>query len=117
MANNTRGVGFEIPDSWPKWNKVCGAKRRKGAGTCRLKAVIGCKRCRFHGSGGEKAKELGILKYLAWIIVGQNIEMPVEQACTIAFAVFAEAVLKNGAGTVDQQIKAALWMTQALDKS
>lgn len=41
--------------------------------------------------------------------------MPVEQACRVALSVFAEAVLKQGKGTVDQQFKAALWITQLID--
>ena len=106
--------GFEIPASWPRWNKVCGAKRRNGE-PCALHAVIGNARCRFHGGGGRANKELGQIKYLCWIITGAE-NMPVALACKVSFAVFAEAVLKNGAGTPEQQIKAALWLTQLVDE-
>jgi hypothetical protein len=105
---------FEIPDNWPSWNKVCGAKRRNGK-SCALKAVVGCPRCRFHGSGGQANADLGQLRYLCWVITGGPQNMPVEHACRVALAVFAEAVLKQGKGTPDQQMKAALWLTQALD--
>lgn len=40
--------------------------------------------------------------------------MPVTYAATVALAVFAEAVLKRGEGTQDQQYKAALWLTGVL---
>jgi hypothetical protein len=71
--------------------------------------------CRFHGSGGEANRSLGQLRYLAWVICGGPQDVPVEAACRIAFAVYAERVLKQGAGTTDQQYKAALWMTNVLD--
>lgn len=105
---------FEVPPHWPKWNKVCGAKLRKRSGTCRLKAVPGMPTCKFHGSGGSKNKELGQLRYLCWIITGGPQDMPVEHACRVAFAVFAEAVLNRGKGTVDQQMKAAMMLTSLL---
>lgn len=41
--------------------------------------------------------------------------MPVEHACRVAFAVYAEAVLNRGRGTPDQQMKAALVLTRLLD--
>lgn len=105
-----------IPESWPKWNKVCGAQRKKGRiGKCANKAVQGMPTCRFHGSGGEVNRRLGQLRYLAWVICGGPQDVPVEQACRIAFAVYAEMIMKQGVGTVDQQLKAALWLTQYLD--
>lgn len=107
---------FEVPRDWPTWNKVCGAQRRKGQGTCSLKAVIGNPRCRFHGSGGARNKELGELRYLCWVITGGPQNMPVEQACRVALAVFAEAVLNKGKGTLKQQINAAMWITSLLDR-
>lgn len=42
--------------------------------------------------------------------------MPVEMACRIALAVFAEAVLNQGKGTLQQQMKAAMWMTKLLER-
>ena len=71
--------------------------------------------CRFHGSGGQRNKELGQLRYLCWIITGGPQDMPVEHACRVAFAVYAEAVLNRGRGTPDQQMKAALVLTRLLD--
>jgi hypothetical protein len=108
-------ANFEIPKGWPSWNKTCGAKRRDGK-VCMQKAIIGNPRCRFHGSGGAVNKELGQLRYLAWVITGGPQNMPVEFACRIAFAVFAEAVLKQGKGTAQQQMKAAMWLTQLIDR-
>lgn len=112
MARSVAEGRINVPESWPKWNKICGANLRKRSGTCGQKAVIGMPTCRFHGSGGEKNRELGQLRYLCWIICGGPQDMPVELACRVAFAVYAEAVLNRGLGTVDQQMKAALWLTQ-----
>lgn len=105
---------FDVPPSWPNWNKVCGVQRRKGRGACKLKCVVGMPTCKFHGSGGQRNKELGQLRYLCWIITGGPQNMPVEHACRIALAVFAEAVLNQGKGTLDQQMKAALVLTKLL---
>lgn len=107
---------MQLPPHWPRWNKVCGVERRKNRGKCGLKAVIGMPTCRFHGSGGEKNRRLGQLRYLAWIICGGPQDLPVEMACRIAFAVYAERVFKQGAGSIDQQMKAALWLTQLIDE-
>ncbi len=107
---------FDIPDHWPKWNKVCGAKLRKREGTCRKYAVVGCPRCKYHGSGGVRNKQIGQLRYLAWIICGGPQDIPVEHACTIALAVFTEQVFNQGAGTIDQQMKAAMWMTSLIEQ-
>lgn len=106
---------FHIPPHWPKWGKVCGAKLKKREGTCRRWAVVGNARCKYHGSGGQAAADLGQLRYLAWIITGGPQDMPVEHACRISFAVFAEAVFNQGIGTVDQQMKAAFWLTSLID--
>ena len=106
---------FDIPDHWPKWNKVCGAKLKKREGTCRRWAVVGNARCKYHGSGGDAARLRGQIRYLCWIITGGPQDMPVEHACTVALFTFAEAVLNQGKGTIDQQMKAAMWMTSLLD--
>lgn len=103
-----------VPENWPTWKKRCGTVR-KGK-TCRLYAVQGMPTCRFHGSGGEKNRQLGQLRYLAWVICGGPQDVPVEQACRIAFAVYAERVFNQGAGSVDQQMKAALWLTSLIDE-
>lgn len=80
-----------------------------------MHAVPGNPRCKFHGSGGQKAREMGQLRYLAWIICGGPQDMPVELACRIALAVYAERVFNQGVGSIDQQMKAALWMTSLLE--
>lgn len=71
-------------------------------------------RCQIHGCGGERNRKLGELRYLAWIIVGVPADMPVEMACKISLRAFSEALINNGRGTVDQQIKAALFITKLL---
>lgn len=71
--------------------------------------------CRYHGSGGKRNRELGQLRYMCWIITGGPQDQPVALACRVALFVYAEAVLNKGVGTVDQQMKAALWITSVLD--
>ena len=105
---------FQVPPGWPTWKKKCGAQRQ-GRKPCGNWAVVGMPTCRRHGSGGAANAELGQLRYLAWVITGGPQDMPVEHACRIALAVFAEAVLKRGEGSVEQQYKAALWLTQVVD--
>lgn len=112
MARSVAEGRLKIPTNWPTWNKVCGAKLRKRHGHCSQKAVIGMPTCRFHGSGGKVNRELGQLRYLAWVICGGPQDLPVENACRIAFAVYAERVLNQSAATLDQQLRAALWLTQ-----
>jgi hypothetical protein len=51
---------------------------------------------------------------MCWIITGGPQYIPVEQACTVALFVFAEAVLNQGKGTPQQMMKAALWLTEAI---
>lgn len=99
-----------VPESWPKWKKRCGIVRK--GNTCNSWAVTGMPTCKRHGSGGQKNRELGQLRYLCWIITGGPQDMPVELACRVALAVYAEAVLNRGTGSVEQQMKAALWLTQ-----
>ena len=41
--------------------------------------------------------------------------MPVKVACRIALAVFLDMVGKQGKGTPEQQLKAALWLTSLMD--
>jgi hypothetical protein len=70
--------------------------------------------CKFHGSGGEKNRQLGELRYLAWVVTGGPKNMPVEHACRLALAVFAEMVFKNGDANVNQRYKAAMWLVDKL---
>ena len=69
----------------------------------------------MHGSGGRKNKELGMLRYMCWVITGGPQDTPVALAAATALAVYAEAVLKQGKGTLAQQMKAALWITQMIE--
>ena len=43
--------------------------------------------------------------------------MPVELACRLALAVFAEAVLNKGQGSPAEQMKAAMWITKMIDSN
>lgn len=104
---------FQVPSNWPKWKLKCGAKKRDGS-ACTRWAVVGMPTCKFHGSGGQRNAELGHMRYLAWIITGGPQNMPVEQACMIALAVFAEHVLNNGDAKIEQRMKAAMWLTERL---
>lgn len=106
---------MEIPDNWPKWKLRCGAKLRKREGTCNSWACIGMPTCKFHGSGGKKNKHLGEVRYMCWVILGGPQNMPVELACRVALHVFSEAVLNRGEGTLNQQMKAAMWLTNVLE--
>lgn len=56
-----------------------------------------------------------MLRYMCWVITGGPQNQPVELAASTALAVFTEAVLKNGKGTLAQQMKAAMWITEMID--
>lgn len=79
---------------------------------------MGMPTCKFHGSGGERYRQLGQIRYLAWLIVGNPgivREMPAEEAARISMAVFAEWIF-TGSGSKDPkmiklQIEAATLMT------
>lgn len=105
-----------IPDHWPKWALKCQAQRRHGRGPCNNWATMGNRTCKFHGSGGEKMRQSGQLRYLAWIITGgcQHDQMGAEPWSRLALATIFEMVLNQGKGTLDQQLKAALWLTEML---
>jgi hypothetical protein len=58
---------------------------------------------------------MGQLRYLAWVITGGPQDVPIEYACRLALAVFAEHVLKQGKGNAEQQLRAAMWLTKMID--
>lgn len=107
---------FDIPANWPKWKKKCGAKRKNSPGTCTQWAVIGMPTCKYHGSGGAHNKELGELRYLAWIVVGAQgpQDMPIKLAVRFSLAMWAEYVLNSGKVSVQQRMKAALFIANHL---
>ena len=77
---------------------------------------MGMPTCRKHGSGGEANRSLGQLRYLAWIIVGgPQSGYPVEAFCRVALAAAFEILIAQGKGSLDQQLKAAMWLTQQLE--
>lgn len=105
---------FNIPDEWPRWKKKCGAKRKNSPGACTQWAVIGMPTCKYHGSGGEKNKELGEIRYLCWIVCGGPQNMPIKYAAKLAVAVWAEHVLNNGKAGLDAQLQAAIHLVDRL---
>lgn len=113
MARRNAETGrFQVPNDWPKWKLRCGVTKR--GKTCKSWAVTGMPTCRFHGSGGERNRNLGMIRYMCWVILGGPKDMPVKVAATTALAVFCEAVLNRAEGTPAQQMKAAMWLTQVL---
>jgi len=71
--------------------------------------------CKNHGSGGERNRQVGQLRYLAWIIVGgPQAGISAEAYCRVALAAAFNTLIAQGRGTIDQQLKAALWLTDAL---
>lgn len=111
---NTAEGRFKIPPGWPSWKLRCTAHKKRSTEQCSRWAVVGMPTCKFHGSGGEANARIGQVRYLCWVITGGPKDMPVAHAATVALAVFAEAVLKRAEGTVDQQMKAAMWITDLL---
>lgn len=109
---------FKVPPNWPSWKVRCTAVKR--GRPCRNWAVVGMPTCRFHGSGGEKNRQLGQLRYLAWVTLGapDNLtkQMPVEHAMRLALAMYAEYIFSdkraNDEATVMKQIKAAQWLSE-----
>ena len=102
---------FVIPSNWPKWKKQCGAVKG-GRPPCRSWAVVGMPTCKFHGSGGARNREIGQMRYLAWIAVGGPQNMPIEKACRLTIAWLAEMITSKNHPeiSVDTRIKAAMWL-------
>jgi hypothetical protein len=116
VPRRTAATGrFRIPDDWPKWHVKCPVVR-KGK-PCKAWAVTGMPTCRMHGSGGERNRQLGLIRYMCWIILGGPKNIPVNLAATTALGVFCEAVMNNSDANPNQQMKAALWLTQALQST
>lgn len=61
-------------------------------------------------------RQLGQLRYLCWIIVGgaQDNHIPASVYCRVALAAAFNSLIAQGKGTIDQQLKAALWLTDQL---
>lgn len=105
---------FQVPPHWPPWKLRCKAHKRRSTEQCSRWAIVGMPTCKYHGSGGEVNARIGRIRYLCWVITGGPKDMPVSAACEVALAVFAEAVLKRSEGSVAQQMKAAMWITELL---
>lgn len=120
MADRSVADGrLVLPAHWPRWAMRCGAKRERDGVIipCRKWAVIGMPTCTFHGSGGETNRNHGQLRYLCWIIIGGPQKgISTEQYCRVALAAAFSELIAQGKGSVDQQLKAALWLTDALSK-
>ena len=105
---------FVVPTNWPKWKVPCGVSR-KGRPPCKRWAVVGMNTCKFHGSGGARNRELGQMRYLAWVVLGapENLtkQMKIEHITRLSLATFAEYIFSDANNvSVDTQIKAALWL-------
>jgi len=105
---------FVVPTNWPKWKVPCGVSR-KGRPACKRWAVVGMNTCKFHGSGGARNRELGQLRYLAWVVLGapENLtkHMKIEHITRLSLATFAEYIFSDATPvSTDTQIKAALWL-------
>lgn len=108
---NDTGFGFTIPSSWPKWKTRCSAHKRSNKEIqCKAWAVRGMPTCRRHGSGGVKNAQLGLVRYLAWIIIGCPKDTPAAYARWIALAAAMEMMFNHGYGTVEQRLRAAQWL-------
>ncbi len=72
--------------------------------------------CRFHGSGGQRGRDIGTMRYMAWIVLGgpQSGGMPAQAVAKLAVATVLEMLWRNGKGSAEQQIKAATWLMDRL---
>ena len=115
MAERSVADGrLEIPSHWPRWKLKCTAHRVNGQ-PCAQWSVMGMPTCKNHGSGGEKNRQIGQLRYLSWIIVGGPQKgVPVEAYCRVAMGAAFEMLFNKGLGTLDQKLKAAMWLTETL---
>jgi hypothetical protein len=68
--------------------------------------------CKLHGSGGARNAKLGLIRYLAWIIIGVPKDTPVEYARFVAMSAALEQLFNNGLGTPEQRLKASMWLMQ-----
>lgn len=68
--------------------------------------------CRRHGSSGQRNAKLGLIRYLAWIIIGCPQDTPVEYARFAAMSAALEMMFNKGLGTPEQRLRAAMWMSE-----
>jgi hypothetical protein len=64
----------------------------------------------MHGSGGARNKKLGLIRYLAWITCGIPQDTPHQYARYVTMAVALEQLFNNGKGSVEQRLRAAMWV-------
>lgn len=76
-------------------------------------AIRGMRTCRFHGSGGVRNAQLGLVRYLSWIIIGCPDDTPAIYARYAALAAALEMMFNHGLGSVDQRMRAAQWLLSA----
>jgi hypothetical protein len=69
--------------------------------------------CVKHGSGGERNKKLGLIRYLAWVICGVPKDTPQTYARSVSIAAALEMMFNHGYGSVEQRLNAAMWLMQA----
>lgn len=69
--------------------------------------------CRFHGGGGIRNKQLGLIRYLCWIIIGSPEDTPSYLAKYATMATVLHALWYEGKGNEAQKLQAALWLMGA----
>ena len=61
--------------------------------------------------------KLGTIRYLAWIIIGCPKDTPIKYARWVALAAALEMMFNHGLGSVEQRMRAAMWLLEAEEVS
>lgn len=94
----------------------CSAHKRSSPDVqCRNWAIRGMPTCRKHGSSGVRNAKLGLIRYLAWIIIGAPPDIPAVYAKFASMSAALEQLFNNGKGTPEQRLRAALWLSEIDD--
>lgn len=105
------GFGFKIPSNWPKWKTQCSAHKRSSPEVqCSRWAVRGMPTCYRHGSGGVRNAQIGLIRYMAWVVTGCPKDTPPVYARFITIAAALEMLFNHGQGNATQRMRAALWL-------
>lgn len=66
----------------------------------------------MHGSSGVRNAKIGLIRYLAWIIIGAPPDIPHQYAKFASMSAALEMMFNKGHGTVDQRLRAAMWLAE-----
>lgn len=66
----------------------------------------------MHGSGGARNAKLGLVRYLAWVIIGSPTQTPGEYVKFVSLSAALNQLFNNGKGTEEQRLKAAMWLME-----